>query len=313
MQANKKLLNLAIVKRSLALFLVMLACLLIGLSLSGTKAVSAADKTDKTNQDQSKTESAKESAPPSAISSYQSDMPLSRGILVRLDSNNFNKVLPVSQSDMIDTFGVVISPSEAAISLGSSKSSGKLTYVATRGSYNVVVSDQAGQIKKGEYLTISARDGVAMKATGDIEQSTVIGKAQTNFDGKTNVTAQVTLNDDQGGSKTVNLGLVPVDISVAHNPLITNTKADLPQWLINTGLVDKDVQPIKIYISIGILALAIIIAITVLYAGIRHSVVSIGRNPLSRGSIARSLLSIFLSAFIILIIGSFTVYLILKL
>lgn len=248
----------------------------------------------------------------SAIQSYQSDLTLQRGLLVRLDTKDSKKVKPVNAKNMQDTFGVVISPSDTPISVGVSQSSGNLAYVATSGNYNVIVTDQGGQIKKDDLLTISALDGIAMKA-GETE-STVIGKALTNFDGKTNVTGKVTLKDSTGKAlQTVHLGLIPVAFEVGSNPLQKSTRADLPEWLIKTGLVDKDVQPIKIYLSIGVLALAIIVALTVLYAGIRHSMISIGRNPLSRGSIARSLLSIFLSAFIILIIGGFTVYLILKL
>lgn len=248
----------------------------------------------------------------SAIQSYQSDLTLQRGLLVRLDTKDSKKVKPVNAKNMQDTFGVVISPSDTPISVGVSQSSGNLAYVATSGNYNVIVTDQGGQIKKDDLLTISALDGIAMKA-GETE-STVIGKALTNFDGKTNVTGKVTLKDSTGKAlQTVHLGLIPIAFEVGSNPLQKSTRADLPEWLIKTGLVDKDVQPIKIYLSIGVLALAIIVALTVLYAGIRHSMISIGRNPLSRGSIARSLLSIFLSAFIILIIGGFTVYLILKL
>lgn len=248
----------------------------------------------------------------SAIHSYQADIPLQRGVIVRLHSDDSNKVIPVTEKDMVDTFGVVVSPTEVPLSLGASEGAGNLTYVATSGTYNMLVNDQEGQIEKNDYVTVSAVSGIAMKATD--QQPTVIGKALTNFDGKSNVTSEVTLKDSTGEPyKTVKIGLIPVAIAISSNPLKTSTRADLPEWLVRTGLVDKDIQPFRIYISIGILAIAVVAAITVLYAGIRHSVISIGRNPLSKGSIARSLLSIFLSAFIILIIGSFTVYLLLKL
>lgn len=284
--------------------LLVLACAMLISSASGVFAQEADNK-----------ESDKKAATQSigsAIHSYQADIPLQRGVIVRLHSEDSNKVIPVTENDMVDTFGVVVSPTEVPLSLGASEGAGNLTYVATSGTYNMLVNDQEGQIKKNDYITVSAVSGIAMKATD--QQPTVIGKALTNFDGKTNVTSEVTLKDSNGDAyKTVKIGLIPVAIAISSNPLKTNTRADLPEWLVRTGLVDKDVQPFRIYISIGILAIAIVAAITVLYAGIRHSVISIGRNPLSKGSIARSLLSIFLSAFIILIIGSFTVYLLLKL
>ena len=69
----------------------------------------------------------------------------------------------------------------------------------------------------------------------------------------------------------------------------------------------------RIYLSIAITGLSIIVAITVLYSGVRNSIISIGRNPLSKKSIFRGLLEIILTAFLILIIGLFAVYLLLKL
>jgi len=50
-----------------------------------------------------------------------------------------------------------------------------------------------------------------------------------------------------------------------------------------------------------------------LYSGIRNALIAIGRNPLSKKSIFRGLLEIILTGFIILIIGLFAVYLLLKL
>lgn len=301
MQAIKHANLIKSLQRTIALLFV---AILLGASFAPFTSAQTVESTDK------KAETTTQS-PGSAIQSYEADSILQRGLLVRLAANNSKKVIPVNEKDMIDTFGVVVSPNEVALAVGNGVTANQ-TYISTSGTYNVIVSDQTGQINKNDFVTISALNGIGMKANKD--QSTIVGKALTNFDGKTNVTGQVTLKDNNGAAyKTVNLGLIPVAIAVAHNPLIENTKADLPEWLIRTGLVEKDVQPIRIYLSIGILALAIVVAITVLYAGIRHSVVSIGRNPLSKGSIAKSLLSIFLSAFIILVIGSFTVYLLLKL
>ena len=55
------------------------------------------------------------------------------------------------------------------------------------------------------------------------------------------------------------------------------------------------------------------IAGSLLYSGIRSSVISIGRNPLSKESITKSLLQIILTSIIIFLIGLFGVYLLLRL
>lgn len=72
-------------------------------------------------------------------------------------------------------------------------------------------------------------------------------------------------------------------------------------------------SPIRIYLGVGIAVVSLIAAIAVLYAGIRNGVISIGRNPMSRKSIFRALIEVILTSALILIIGLFAVYLLLKL
>lgn len=59
--------------------------------------------------------------------------------------------------------------------------------------------------------------------------------------------------------------------------------------------------------------ISLLAAIAVLYAGIRNGVISIGRNPMSKKSIFRAIFEVILTAALILIIGLFAVYLLLKL
>lgn len=58
---------------------------------------------------------------------------------------------------------------------------------------------------------------------------------------------------------------------------------------------------------------SLIAAIAVIYAGVRNSVISIGRNPMTKKSIFRALMEIILTSLLILIIGLFAVYLLLRL
>jgi len=51
----------------------------------------------------------------------------------------------------------------------------------------------------------------------------------------------------------------------------------------------------------------------VLYGGIRSSIISIGRNPLAKKSIVRGLIQVITVGVIILVIGLFSVYLLLRL
>ena len=78
-------------------------------------------------------------------------------------------------------------------------------------------------------------------------------------------------------------------------------------------IAEKPVSPIRIYLSIGVASISVIAAIAIIYAGVRSGVISIGRNPMSKKSIFRALIETILTSLLILIIGMFAVYLLLKL
>ena len=77
-------------------------------------------------------------------------------------------------------------------------------------------------------------------------------------------------------------------------------------------VTDKPVGALRIYASLAVLVLAIIIAGILLFSGVRTSMTAIGRNPLAKKSIMRNLLQLILIAMIILTIGVIAVYLLLK-
>lgn len=186
--------------------------------------------------------------------------------------------------------------------------------MATSGTYEVLVCTQAGDIKQGDYVTMSSVSGVAMKA--DSSEKTVFGRAAGSFNGKSNSIGTTTLKKTTGETdKTVAIGLIPVAINIQRNPNEKSTQANLPKALqrIGEAVAEKPIGPLRIYLSIGITGLSIVVALVTLYAGIRNSLIAIGRNPLSKKTIFRSLMEVILTGFLILIIGLFAVYLLLKL
>jgi hypothetical protein len=147
------------------------------------------------------------------------------------------------------------------------------------------------------------------------QEVTVFGRANASFDGKGVTLGTTTLKDSSGNSKTVKLGSIPVTIDIKNNPNHKSTDVNAPDFLkrIGEAIAEKEVSPIRIYLGVGIAVVSLIAAIAVLYAGIRNGVISIGRNPMSRKSIFRALIEVILTSALILIIGLFAVYLLLKL
>lgn len=246
---------------------------------------------------------------------YAADAPIDTGTIVQLTGKDSNRVKVATQKELQNMYGVVVDRSQLPFTVTNDTLQNE-TFVAVSGTYNVLVSTQGGTINKGDFVTLSSVDGIAMKAGTVADQSTVFGRAQAAFDGK-GVTLGATTLKDVNGKETgkVTLGAIPVTIDIKRNPNEKSTKADLPEFLQRLGqaIAEKEVSPIRIYLSLGITAVSLIAAIAVIYSGVRNSIISIGRNPMSKKSIFRALLEIILTSFLILIIGLFAVYLLLRL
>lgn len=247
-----------------------------------------------------------------SVQGYASDSPLDIGTIVILSGKDSNRVAIATQEEKQNMFGVVVDPNSQPVTISNGLQNE--TFVAVSGTYNVLVSNQAGSIAAGDYVALSSINGVAMKA--GTEKTTVFGRASSSFDGKGVTLGTATLKDVDGkSSKTVTLGSIPVTIDIRSNPNDISTKVKVPDFLerIGQAIAEKDVSPIRIYLSLGITAISLIAAIAVLYSGVRNSVISIGRNPMSKKSIFRALVEVIITSLLILIIGLFAVYLLLRL
>jgi len=247
-----------------------------------------------------------------SVSSYAADAPIDTGTVVVLTGEKSNRVKVATQADVANMFGVVVDRTQLPLAV-THEGMDNETFVAASGTYNVLVTNQEGSIASGDYLTLSSLHGVTMRA-GD-EEVTVLGRANGNFNDSSVVLGTTTLKDSNGGTKTVKIGSVPVTIDIKNNPNHKSTDVNAPDFLKRVGeaIADKEVSPARLYIGVGIAIISLATAVAVLYAGVRNGVISIGRNPMSKKSIFRALLEVILTAALILIIGFFAVYLLLKL
>lgn len=275
-----------------------------------TPVARAADKPATTSTTTTKKESTTGNG---SVQGYAADGPLQIGTIVQLDPKDNYKVLAATSAKAQQMYGVAVDPHLLSITVSDTSLKFEV-FVATSGTYDVLVSSQGGAIKTGDYVALSSIDGVGMNA--GTSNSTVFGRAVESFDGKSNILGNTTLKDKSGKDiSKVTLGIIQVAINVQRNPNVKSTKANLPNALEKVGetVADKPVSPVKIYLSALIAAMTIVVAIVMLYAGIRSSLIAIGRNPLSKKSIFRGLLEVVLASLVILIIGLFAVYLLLKL
>jgi len=278
------------------------ACMLLAVFFVGSGSTSAAETTNKN------------STTPNVITrTYNADGNVQTGMFVGLKDKDASTVVALKKTNSLNFLGVVVPASSASIVLSPNSINKQQTLVSTSGRLTVLVTNQNGPIKAGDDLTMSSIDGVAMRASSLDED--LVGKAVTAYNGGQNTVGQITVKDSTGKSKNFSIGRTVVDVFVTHNPKFQRQADYMPSFILSIAqsAAGKSVSVARIYISLAILLATVIIVGNILYAGVRTGMIAIGRNPLSRKSIFRSLIQTAIVAIIILLIGLFAVYLLLKL
>ncbi len=241
---------------------------------------------------------------------YKADGDLQNGMIVQFKPGEPGVVRALNQKNELSMLGITVASSDAPVSL--SDPTQNQVFVATYGEYAVLVSTQNGAIKAGDRIVISALDGVGMKA--DTQHQVVLGKALQDFSDTSNADSHVSLGDANFGMR-VALGRVLVDVGVARNPAFSgDATPGVPHFLVAAAraISNKPVTALRLYAGLITLTLAIIVAGIILFAGARNGMNAVGRNPLAKKSIFRSMISVVLMAIVVVTLGLVGVYLILK-
>lgn len=241
---------------------------------------------------------------------FKSDEQLQRGMIIALDKSGDRKIKATTKDNAKDTYGVVVSANDAPVTLSQE---GEQYFVATIGHYDMLVSNQNGDIAKGDYITVSAVPGIGMKA-GDRDEI-IAGRALVDVDIQKDIVSVAKLKDTGGKEFEAVIARIPVQINVARNPRLRSTEPELPDALkkVTEGVAGKQTSALRGYVALVVFVLSAMAAGTLMYGGVRSAITSVGRNPLSKKSIMRSMIQVVVSGLIIFISGLFGVYLILKL
>lgn len=245
--------------------------------------------------------------------SYNADNTVQTGMIVELKSKDTSTVVPLPEGDIKNMLGVVIPPANATIVLSPQDVTKQQVLVGTSGEFNVLVSNQNGRIKAGDYITISSIDGVGMRA--DNGQALVLGRAGADFNGTSNVIGTVQLKDSLNHAVSVSITRIPVEVNITHSPLYSKSVDYVPTFLAKVAvtIASKPVSAARIYLSLVLLLITLALAGNLLYSGVRNGMIAVGRNPLSKKSIIKSLIQTVIAGLIVFVVGVFAVYLLLKL
>ncbi len=285
---------------------------LTGLSVSPAMAATT-KSSSKSSKSSSTTSPSIQNISSGVTQSYNAGPDVELGMMVQLKSKSPNTVIPLDQSSIIDMLGVVIPSNNATIVLTPQEVTTQQVLVATSGHYEVLVSNQNGPINVGDYITISSIAGVGMKANS--VQNEVLGKAAGAFNGTANVLGSTQLKSTLGTTTTVTIGRIPVDLSISHNPLFARAADYVPGFLSKVAdtVANRPVSSARIYLSMALLLITAMVTGNMLYSGVRSGMQAIGRNPLSKKSIIKSLIETVIAGLIIFVVGVLAVYLLLKL
>mgnify|MGYP000941538880 CR=1 FL=1 len=241
------------------------------------------------------------------LQGYGSDEKLQRGMLVALKEGDESKVVALTDKTVEKFKGVIVEQNDSPVTISNDD---RKNFVATVGPYEVLVSNENGPIKKGNYVSLSSTSGIGALATEN--QKFVIGVATSDFTGSSD---SLTSASNTAGRKA-EVGRITVDVAFGKNPNARDpAESKVPAILkkVSESIADKPVNTVRIYISLAIFLAAAAVTGTMLFSGVRSAVVAIGRNPLSKSSIYRGLLQVVILALIIFLVGIFGVYLVLKL
>lgn len=243
-----------------------------------------------------------------AVQGFNTDQSLRRGMIVGLAQDDPTKVEAIADDRSDRLHGVVVDQNEAPFSISSDDSK---VYIASSGKYRTLVSDVNGPIKAGDFVGVSNIEGIGQKVAE--YQPLVLGKALQDFiPGDGSITLSTT--EDKSGN-AIHIGSIIIDVSVSRNPNQADPYKNIPDFLKRAAdyVANKPVSVVRIYAAMAVLIVFAGVAGSLIYSAVRSSITAIGRNPLSKKSITRSLIQVVLVAFIILVAGVFTVYLMLRL
>lgn len=250
-------------------------------------------------------------SPASAVSanishSYKGPTTIQSGSLVSLDSSQTDYVIPANVQNGSQLLGVVVNSNDSLLAVDAQKG---LLQVATSGTVSALVSTVGGDIKVGDEISVSPFNGIGMKAYAG---SHVIGLAQTNFSASSSGAQSQEVTDTKGKKKTIAVGYTRLSISVGAGTTLNNDNGLTGMQKFVKNLTGHTVSTPRIVMSVIITLVASLALIVLIYASIYGSIVSIGRNPLAKFAVFRTLRSVLGMALLTASIATITVFFLLR-
>ena len=238
--------------------------------------------------------------------SYSSSTSIPNGSLVSLDPTQSNYVVPANSDNGQQLLGIAVASNDSLIAVDST--TGQIQ-VATSGTASTLVSNLDGSIAVGDQISVSPFNGIGMKAEPG---SNVIGLAQTAFSSKTAGAVSKQVTNKSGKSTSVVVGYIKLGIAIGTG---SSQAADSQSSYLQKfakSITGHTVSSVRVALSMIIAVVAFLALITLVYASIYGSIISIGRNPLAKFAVFRTLTSVLGMVLLTAVIASLTIFLLLR-
>lgn len=209
------------------------------------------------------------------------DKQLKQGMVVSLSpgSNVHGSNIAVQAADYRnskDVLGVAVAPTSGLIA---EVPAGSQIYVEKSGAALAYVSDLNGDIKKGDYLTLSTLKGVLMRA--DNRSVTTVGTALEDFSAAS--AQSVSATDKDGNPVNVHVALLNINVAI-QPPTPVGTAQSTTNFLDKLGLTltGHKINSLRVLAAIAVFSTLLVIEGEIIYGTVTSSIVAVGRNPLAK-------------------------------
>lgn len=248
-------------------------------------------------------------APASAASanisrSYQASVNIPNGSIVSLDPKRPDFVQPANTVNANRLLGVALPETDSLIAINVQA---RTVQVATSGNVSTLVNTLNGDINVGDRVAVSPFNGVGMKAYAGTK---VIGVAQSALSASSEGSASVQVTDKNGKLTKVRVGYIRLNIASGAT-LQDEERLNSLQKLAK-AVTGHRTSTLKIVISLIIFIVASLSLVTFIYASIYGSIISIGRNPLAKYAVFRSLGYVMGMSVLMSVVAGLTIFFLLR-
>jgi hypothetical protein len=158
-------------------------------------------------------------------------------------------------------------------------------------------------------VTVSPSHGIGMKS---VPGSYDIGLAQTAFNSNSQGATTERVTNKSGQPAQIQIGYIRLSIAVGiDNSTGGQSSLNALQKIVKS-LTGQTISTVRVVISFTVTIVALIALVTLIYASIYGSIISIGRNPLAKNDVFVSLASVVAVAVLLVLVAGATVFLLLR-